>query len=668
MTNRAYSLLEIKAVDEDQRILEGVATTPKTDRMDDVVEPDGAVFKTPLPFLWQHDSRSPIGQVTKAKVSEEGISVRVQLARTNEPGTLKDRLDEAWQAIKIGLVRGLSIGFKAIETTDIKGTFGQRFVKWEWLELSAVTIPANADATIQTIKQFDTGAVTSSRPVVRFNSPGASGHGPRQNGGNVLIADQVKSLEASRAAKHAQRMEIQSLCAKEGRSKNEKEREDFDTLGDEIGVIDAELKDLRVLEQEERATVATAKVVDPTPNGKAASEARGGAKLVVNHPEKLEKGIELARLAMCLAAAEYSRGTQTALQLMQMHYPQQANAINFLKAAQTVGLSPSRFVETALKMPAHMKANVAAGNTTDSVWASPLTAVNTFGGDFLEFLRDATIVDRIQGFRRIPFNVRITGQTSGGTGYWVGEGEAKPVTKFDFNSTTHLFHKVAGISVITEELLRFSDPSAERLVRDGLRDAVVERLDETFIDPTEAASAGVSPASVLNSVAGIASTGDDADAVRADIVNLLEPAVNDNLSLATGVFIMRPNLGLALSLMVNALGGQEFPDVTINGGSLLGFPVIMSNQVPAGIVAFVIAGEIWFSDDGVVTVDASREASLQMLDNPTNSSDAPTPTTLVSLWQTNSVGLRAERFITWTKRRTNAANYLHAVSWGGATS
>jgi hypothetical protein len=33
----------------------------------------------------------------------------------SEPGTLKDRLDEAWQSVKMKLVRGVSIGFRAIE-------------------------------------------------------------------------------------------------------------------------------------------------------------------------------------------------------------------------------------------------------------------------------------------------------------------------------------------------------------------------------------------------------------------------------------------------------------------------------------------------------------------------------------------------------------------------
>ena len=156
MLKRAYSVLEIKSFDEETRELSGVATTPTADRYGDVVEPKGAQFNLPIPFLWQHDATQPIGHVTKAKVTSDGIDVTVKLVKTDEPGRLKDRLDEAWQSIKLGLVRGMSIGFTSVEHSYIEESRGIHFLKWDWLELSAVTIPANADASIQAIKSIDT--------------------------------------------------------------------------------------------------------------------------------------------------------------------------------------------------------------------------------------------------------------------------------------------------------------------------------------------------------------------------------------------------------------------------------------------------------------------------------------------------------------------------------
>jgi HK97 family phage prohead protease len=154
MNNRAYSILSVKSVDEDKRIIRGVATTPTVDRMGDIIEPDGVQFDNPLPLLWQHEHDKPIGTVKFDKPTKAGITFEAEIASVAEPGTLKDRLDEAWQSIKMGLVRAVSIGFRAIEYAFMENG-GIRFLETEVYELSAVTIPANADALITSVKSID---------------------------------------------------------------------------------------------------------------------------------------------------------------------------------------------------------------------------------------------------------------------------------------------------------------------------------------------------------------------------------------------------------------------------------------------------------------------------------------------------------------------------------
>jgi HK97 family phage prohead protease len=154
-TNRAYSLLQIKAVKEDERVIRGVATTPTPDRLNDIVEPLGVSFKNPLPLLWQHRSSEPVGTVKFSKPTKDGIDFEARLPIVEETGRLKDRIDEAWQSVKLGLVRAVSIGFRAVEYAFMDDG-GIRFSKSEVFELSLVTIPANAEATIQSIKSIDT--------------------------------------------------------------------------------------------------------------------------------------------------------------------------------------------------------------------------------------------------------------------------------------------------------------------------------------------------------------------------------------------------------------------------------------------------------------------------------------------------------------------------------
>lgn len=157
MQNRAYSVLEIKSVDEDSRVIRGIATTPSVDRVGDIIDPLGVKFSNPMAFLWQHQHDKPIGTCKFEKPTAKGIEFEAEIARTDEPGTLKDRLDEAWQSIKAGLVRAVSIGFRPIEYAFMDNG-GIRYSETEVYELSAVTIPANSDALITTIKSLDAAA------------------------------------------------------------------------------------------------------------------------------------------------------------------------------------------------------------------------------------------------------------------------------------------------------------------------------------------------------------------------------------------------------------------------------------------------------------------------------------------------------------------------------
>lgn len=160
--NRAYSVLDIRSVSDAERVIEGIASTPAPDRMSDVVEPMGAKFAVPIPLLWQHRSDEPVGEVFFAKPTKDGIPFKAKLISPDsvESETLKDRLRLAWDSITNKLVRAVSIGFRPLEYS-VMDDGGYRFLSWEWLELSAVTIPAQAEATINVIRSIDTEQLAS---------------------------------------------------------------------------------------------------------------------------------------------------------------------------------------------------------------------------------------------------------------------------------------------------------------------------------------------------------------------------------------------------------------------------------------------------------------------------------------------------------------------------
>jgi HK97 family phage major capsid protein len=225
------------------------------------------------------------------------------------------------------------------------------------------------------------------------------------------------------------------------------------------------------------------------------------------------------------------------------------------------------------------------------------------------------------------------------------------------------------ITVITEELARFSQPNAETLIRDDLAKAVVAQMDADFIDTDNGGVANVKPPSVTNGVVPIASAGNSENAVREDIRTLYAAWIAGNKNPASGVWVMPSSTAMGLSLMVNALGQPSFGGINMNGGTFFGLPVVTSesqgltdNSAQGHIVVLMNASEILLADDGQVTIDVSREASVQMEDAPT---DPPVAATVLqSFWQQNLVGIKAERFVTWAKARTTAVAVLASVNWG----
>lgn len=648
MLKRAWSTIEFKAVDEDKRIIEGIASTPATDRYEDVVDSEGAQYKLPLPFLWQHQHGTPIGWVEEVKTSKAGIRVRVRMAAQG----ITEEIDKAWSLIKAGLVRGMSIGFVPIEFAHINGTYGYHFTKWDWLELSAVTVPANAEATITSIKSIDqehlravSGTSAGSKVVRLKTSPGVPGQRPKDTIMKKTYLEQIEAFEAKSATSQARLDEIMEKAADEGRTLNDEEKVEFEQLTaevKEIGEHVARLKPLADRAQKE------AKPAEEKPQIDASTQRIPAGQITVR--SNLAPGQRFARAALALARC---RGN--------------------LHEAAAYALAHKGWMDTSPDVAKwlQMKTAIPAADTSTSGWASEWAYANNLQNDFIEYLRPRTIIGRIQGFRPAPFNIRVGGMSAGLTGYWVGESAPIPVSKGTASSMTLGITKAGGIAPITKELLKTSSPSAEIVVRNDLVGALQYVLDRTFLDPTMGAISNERPASVLYGLTGVQPSGTNYAALATDFKSLMANIITDNIE-GGGVWVMSRTTALALSLMVTSLGVQQFPDMTPEGGTLFGYPVLVSQSAYFGsgspdyanIIAFVIPSEIYLADEGMVDVEMSDQVSLQLLDNPTNDSGGSTvATSMVSMYQTESVAIKAVRYINWKVRRSNAAAFIRNANY-----
>jgi hypothetical protein len=671
---RAYSRLEIKGISEEQRSISGIATTPTVDRIGDIVEPLGAKFAVPLALCLDHKHEQQVGHVEFLNPTKSGIPFRASIVKFDEPGEVKNLVDKAWHLVKTKLRSFVSIGFRPFENAvEFMENGGLRFKEWEFLELSLVSIPANMeaviyeakslDAALQGLRSIDTDRLAASGQSMPAPRPGATGTKrttitpvslKERAKMSKTIAEQIEGLQAARAQKSARMNAIMAKTIEDGRSTDEAEQEEFTTLEREVDQIDGDLERFVKLEKLNVKKATPVSNVQTVDDGAAVRSSGGYIRVKA---QQLPPGIRFARYAKCMALSRLD--SNDAVRVAEKHYGDDQSVVNMVKAA------------------------VGAGNTLDPNWAGNLVSdEGAVFADFLEFLRPMTIVgkfgnDGIPALARIPFRVPVGTQTSGGAGYWTGEGQAKPLTRFDFGKTSLEPLKVANICVVTEELLRYASINAEQRLRDQLAAAITARIDTDFIDPAKTAVTNISPASITNGVTPVASSGVDADAVRADVAALIDTYIAANNPMLSAVWVMSARTASRLSMMYNLNGGAEFPGVTIRGGTFAGFPVIVSEYVTTSggspntrYVWLVNASDVFFADEGGITVDMSREASLQMDSAPTMASaesgspQLPIPTTSVSMFQTNSVAFRAERTLNWAKARTEAVQGLSGVVWG----
>jgi hypothetical protein len=275
------------------------------------------------------------------------------------------------------------------------------------------------------------------------------------------------------------------------------------------------------------------------------------------------------------------------------------------------------------------KAAVAVGTTTDAAWAKPLLAPSA--APLLALTQQQALVGRVP-FATVPFAVPVPTQSSLGTFAWVAENSAKPVTKIDWASTTLPPGKVAGIVVLSAELVRLSQTGSEAVMRDALTSGLVGFLDKQLLDPTIAGVAGKNPASLTNGVTPLAGTA----SLPADVQKLLGTLYAARPA-ATAALITTP-------ATASALAGSAWTVVN-NQPHYAGVPLYTSPAAGAQVIAADTSGVLVATGD--LTLDVSTQAAVEMNDAPTNPPTAAT--TVVSFWQMDLAGFRVEQMAWWTK-------------------
>jgi HK97 family phage major capsid protein len=265
-----------------------------------------------------------------------------------------------------------------------------------------------------------------------------------------------------------------------------------------------------------------------------------------------------------------------------------------------------------------LKAGVVPNSLTDAGALAPYRELAT---GFFGSMAAQSAFAKIFGagdFTRTPLRTLIAVLTTAPVAYSVSELAPKPITSLNFATAQLEAEKVSAHVVITNELARSLSPAATSRLGEELRRAASIAVDAKFL-ALMAATPGITTA---------ASTGVTASAILSDLtgrINAMTTLGADSRLWA----IVGPKLYKTMSL-VQGTGGYIVQNGTIG-------PIKLAVSDAASTVLTLIDSKQICAELDFVTIDSTREASLQMEDTPSSGEQ-----TAVSLWQNNMTGLKCE--------------------------
>lgn len=249
-------------------------------------------------------------------------------------------------------------------------------------------------------------------------------------------------------------------------------------------------------------------------------------------------------------------------------------------------------------------------------------------GEVIDILRNRVTVRRANPVT-LPMpaaNFRLPKKTQGSTAYYVGEASAGTTSQVKTGSVLLSFKKLVTIVPCSNDLLRYSSPGADMMIRDDIADGMAVREDQAFLrgTPTDASPKGLrywaNEANVFN-VTGSTGGTTNIDAITVSLGNLILKLQNNNVPMIRPVWILAPRTVMNLmTTRVSSTGDYAFRE-EMSRGTLWGIPFLQTTQVPINLsdgtnadcseVYLVDMADVVIGDSERLIIDASSEAAYE---------------------------------------------------------
>lgn len=663
-----------KAHVSDSTGFEFILSDESTDRLGDVIVANGWDVKhfnrNPV-ALFNHSPDAVIGRWKNVGISKDGKELRGHLELA--PKGISPRIDEIRALVEHGILRAVSVGFRALEHEPIKSADGHfngfRFNRAELVECSLVSVPANPNA-LSVMKQLKISATTRELVLAKsgITGPRAPNGGPTgklaNHNGNQrrrampMLAQKIQDLETQIVAKQD---ELEAHLAKmDNDNVSDADIETTRTLNSDL----ARLRSLRdaYVESEKSLGHSTANGGGDSGHSRALSlpgaftagdgggggKTPGSAAVIVNRKKELDPIEYLVRSGVCVYQAKVQNRSLD--EVRHRIYGDDA--------------------ETKLALELITRAASAPAMTTVVGWAAELVQQRYEG--LMELLMPQAIFTRLSA-KGLTLNFGRAGKiiiptrsrTPTIAGSFVGEGQAIPVRQGAFTTQTLVPKKLAVITSWTREMADHSIPAIEGVLREAIQQDTSVAIDTVLLDSN--AATAVRPAGLLSGVSAITATA--AGGINAFIgdISLLVGTLVKNLygNVRTPVLLLNPTDILAASFLHEA---GIFPfKAELAGGRVVNIPVIDSTTVPAKTMILVDAADFVSVGGDGPRMEVSDQATLHFEDTSpadlVSGSPGVVATPQKSLWQTDSLALRMIMPLNWLNRRAGTVAWIQNVTW-----
>ena len=244
-----------------------------------------------------------------------------------------------------------------------------------------------------------------------------------------------------------------------------------------------------------------------------------------------------------------------------------------------------------------------------------------FSADVIELLRAAGRV-RQAGPRMIPMgngNMNIPKASTGVSGSYIGENTNITKSALVLGQVTLRWRKLAVLVPLSNDLLRFSSPSADSVVRDDMVRYMASREDTAFIrdDGTSGTPTGMrywaAGANLIaaNGVESLANT-------TTDLGKLVQQLMKNNIPMTRPRWFISPRTYRYLTTVRDGNGNYAFR-AEMMAGNLWGWPFFWTTNIPETLtsgansdtteVYFVDMDDMVIGESQRLIVDASADAA-----------------------------------------------------------